>query len=664
MYNIAKHKGAVLGVILTPLLMIAVASGREATPIPEPTPTSAKKVMVTTTLTQATTPQPLPPPPAKNPGTLIVANTGDPVSLDPAWQYDTASVSVVFNVYEPLLFFKREKIDEFVPLLSTGWETSQDGLTYRFTIRKGVRFHQGGALEPHDVAHTFWRGMLQDRAGGSQWARLEPLLGVFGIKELAMQIAGVEDFSQVDAASLVQTCERVKQAVTFDDAAGTVTFNLAKPFGPFLQILASHWGSGSILDQEWLIEQGDWDADCATWTKWHDPPAEQSAIFSKMNGTGPFKFERWAAGEEWSIVRNQDYWLTQPLWEGGPSGPPALERVVAKIVPEWGTRLAMFKAGDADWIFVPRQFVAQMDPLVKEQYEGGERDQDRLTIVNPEGIARVFKSLPVAGSMDAFFTFQVNTEGGNPFVGSGTLDGLGIPPDFFSDVYVRQAFCHAFDYQTFIKDVWLGEAIQRTGPIISGHIGYRPDQPLCPFDLKKAEEEFKLAWEGKLWDTGFFLILTYDTGNDERKVAAEILEHNVEALNPNFRIAIQDIPGPTYLQQMTDTRLPLFFLGWQEDYHHPHNWVIPYIHSTGAFASWQAFPGELQEEFDTLVEHCVSLVGEEATKCYEGLQTKAQEAVIDLFLVQPLGRHYEQLWVNGWYSNPAYPAAWYYPLSK
>jgi peptide/nickel transport system substrate-binding protein len=201
---------------------------------------------------------------------------------------------VVFNVYEPLLFYKREKTDEFVPVLSTGWETSSDGLTYKFTIRNGVRFRQGGTLEPHEVAQSFWRGLLQDRTGGPQWVLLEPLLGVSGIKELATQTAGVEDFARVDPASLAQTCEMVKQAVAFDDAAGTITFSLAKPFGAFLQILASTWGS--VLDQEWMVEQGDWDADCATWTRWHDPAAEKSAIFSKMNGTGPFKFERYRHG--------------------------------------------------------------------------------------------------------------------------------------------------------------------------------------------------------------------------------------------------------------------------------------------------------------------------------------------------------------------------------
>ena len=628
-----------------------------------------KEVQVLVTPTPIPAPPPPPPTPTpaplavRNAGTMINVTIGEPETLDPAWHYDTASSAVIFNVYEPLVFYKREKFDEFVPVLSTGWDISQDGRTYAFTIRDGVRFHEGGTLEPHDVAYTIRRGLLQDRAGGPQWVLLEPILGVFGIGELATEIAGVDDFADVDPASLVATCERVKQAVAFDDSAGTVTFNLAKAFGPFLQILASGWGAA--MDMEWMTEQGAWDGDCGTWTVWHDPAAEESVVFNKMNGTGPFKFERWEPGDEWSIVRNDDYWLTEPLWDGGPSGPPSLERAVAKIVDEWGTRLAMFKAGDADSVYVPRQFISQIDPLVKEQYEGGELDPAALTVANPFGTARLYKDIPTVSSVDAFFTFQVSTEGGNPFVGSGNLDGLGIPPDFFVDEHVRKAFSYAFDYQTFIDDIFLGEASRRTGPIISGHIGYSPDQAVYPFDLAKAEEEFKLAFDGDLWENGFFLVLSYNSGNDQRKSAAEILEASIESINPGkFRIAVQDLPWPTYLKQMVQSRLPLFFIGWLEDYHHPHNWATPYVHSTGTFADWQSFPEGLSQEFDALVERCVTLLGDEARLCYEELQTKAMDSAIDIFLVQGTGRRYEQLWVKGWYSNPAYPGTWFYPLSK
>jgi len=51
-----------------------------------------------------------------------------------------------------------------------------------------------------------------------------------------------------------------------------------------MQLLSNGWASP--LDMEWMIEQGDWDGDCANWVAWHDPAPEDSPIFNAENGTG------------------------------------------------------------------------------------------------------------------------------------------------------------------------------------------------------------------------------------------------------------------------------------------------------------------------------------------------------------------------------------------
>ena len=57
-----------------------------------------------------------------------------------------------------------------------------------FNIRKGVTFHEGGTLEPHDVAYTTVRSMLQGRIDGPQWILYEaffgPDLAMAAIKDL------------------------------------------------------------------------------------------------------------------------------------------------------------------------------------------------------------------------------------------------------------------------------------------------------------------------------------------------------------------------------------------------------------------------------------------------------------------------------------------------
>ncbi|TKJ31863.1 MAG: peptide ABC transporter substrate-binding protein [Chloroflexi bacterium B3_Chlor] len=605
-----------------------------------------------------------PPPPAeppeptareiKNPNTGIYATYGEPESLDPSYEYDTASYSQIFNVYETLVWWEREAYDKYVPVLAEEMpEISDDGMTWNFKVREGIKFHEGGDLTPEDIAYSFWRTMIQDRAGGPSWVVLEPLTGYYAIEDIAEEMG--------DEAA----CEFVKSSVTFDNDAMTVTINLPAPFGPFMDILASGWGVA--MDKSWVEDLGGWDGDCANWRDYHDPEDVESVLYNVMNGTGPYKFDHWTPGEELAYVRNDDYWLTEPLWEGGPSGPAAVERIVWKIVDEWGTRYAMFEAGDADKVMVDMQYATQADELVKEQWDAtDESDPSKMTILNEDGIAKSFVNLGSVGTADVFFNFGVETEGGNDYIGSGEWDGQGIPPDFFSDIHVRKAFNHCFDIETYVEEAYLGEALRRSGPVIEGMVGHDPDLvDMWEYDLAKCEEEFKLAWDGQVWENGFFFVITYNSGNDQRRTAAEVIEAGVESVNPNFSIGVLDVPWPTYLQLMVRGRLPLFIIGWHEDYHHPHNWVFPYMHSQGTFSSWQRFPQELYDKYDAGIAECLATPLEEAAACYEGLQAMAMEDVIDIFMVQPSLRHYMQDWVQGYYFNAAYPSpAWGYRFSK
>ncbi len=621
-------------------------------------------VEVTKVVEKVVTPTPTPEPkatpypevniPFKNPGMLVVATIGEPESLDPAWTYETSGAGVEMQIYEPLMVFKRGSVDEYVPALATEWNISEDGKTYVFKIRKGVKFHEGGTLEPHDVAYSLQRGLLQDRADGPQWLLFDPLFsGLYTIEDLVKQEGGD-----------LQACQKIQEVISADDDAGTVTIKLAAPFPPLFQILGQTWGS--VYDKEWMVEQGAWDGTCENWRKWHDPAAEESVLFDKANGTGPYKLDHWTKGQEIVLKRNEDYWRTDPMWDGGPSGPARIETVIIKSVDEWGTRFAMAQAGDADLFYVPRQYVPQLQPLVKEEYNGTDASAP-MTIINEKGGLRVFKNLPNPSSADLFFNFNINAEGGNPFIGTGKLDGNGIPPDFFSDIHVRKAFAYAFDYDTFIRDAWLGEAIRHRGPIIEGMPGYDPNSFIYEYDLKKAEEEMKQAWGGEVWEKGFYMSIAYNTGNDTRRVACELLADGLAELNPKFQVSVVNMPWPAYLAQRRSGRLPIHLTGWLEDFHHPHNWVQPYMTSAGAFSAAQHFPQEMYDRYEKLIREAWEASNRdtaEANKIYAELQKAAVDDCIDIFLVQPTGRHYEQLWIKGYYYNPLLPSVLYYTLDK
>jgi len=74
-------------------------------------------------------------------------------SLGP-WQLSTAGTrEVMFNVYEGL--YKTDPTGDFKPALATDCQISEDGLTYTFTLRQGVKFHNGAQVTGADVVHSF-----------------------------------------------------------------------------------------------------------------------------------------------------------------------------------------------------------------------------------------------------------------------------------------------------------------------------------------------------------------------------------------------------------------------------------------------------------------------------------------------------------------------------
>ena len=601
----------------------------------------------------------------KNPDTyMVITGAGEAETLDPAWTYETAGSAVENNIYESLVWFDRERTDRFVPALATEWEVNDAGDVWTFQVRDGVTFHAGGTLEPHDVAYSIQRGLLQDRIDGPHWMTLEAFFGLYTIEDVAMEISGVESFDEVSDADLVKTCEMVKDAIVADDAAGTVTWNLFAPTPWFLSMLANSF-MGSVVDQEWMVENGAWDGECDNWVQWHDPAAEDTILFDQANGTGPYMLDHWTPGEETVLVANENYWRTEPMWEGGPSGPASIKRVVIKNINEWGTRLAMFEAGDADYVYVPSQYRPQLEPYYQTIcYADGSCEEG-----NADGYVQVSRDLPQNAMTPAQFNWGINIEGGNPFVGSGELDGNGIPPDFFADEHVRKAFNYCFDFETMIKDALNGEGIQAQGPIIAGMMGYREgEDPIYSYDPAKCEEEFKQAFDGAVWDSGFYMQLAYNTGNDTRRLAAEILKAGVEAVNPSFNVSVVGMPWPVLLNSRRAQKLPIYVGGWLEDFHDPHNWVHPFLHSQGAYGRVINMPEDKAAEFDALIEKAASLTtADERRPVYEEIQLKAQEDAVCIWLYQAVGRVHLQQWIEGFYYNSAYSSAsysWAYALSK
>jgi|GEM_PF-1327948 len=610
---------------------------------------------------------------SKDPQTYVYLSAYAPDTLDPALNYSAVGNWVAMNVYESLLFYQRENPDAYIPQLALEAPSlenggiSSDGRNYQFKIRPGVKFHNGGELTAEDVAYSFQRAILQGGLESPQWLFTEPLLGagVYDIAELVNPdlVDDPAGLAKADPGKLEAACLRVKDAVQANDPPGTVTFHLAQPWAPFLSTLASYFGS--IQSKAWVMENGGWDGDCRGWARFYGRSVEelnQTKLGSSANGTGPYFLRRWEIGKEIVLRSNEVYWRREPAWPGAPTGNPPIKEVVIRYIPDFETRFAMLQAGEADAIDLDTNADwPKLDNLTGVICTLN--DQDCHLSEKPDAPLKMTRGNPTVMRNDIFFTWQIDTEGGNDLIGSGKFDGNGIPPDFFGNIHVRRAFAYCFNYQTYLDQVMAGEGVRSLNLMLPGMVGYNPDTPVNDYDRARCEDEFKQAiFDGQsVWDKGFNLTIGYSKNSLVRKTIAEIFQNELTSLNSKFRIQTRELDD--YINRRRSRKLGIFTTGWQEDIHDPHNWLYPY--TVGVFAGYQALPPVLQSQFkDYLISGVQATDVAQREQIYRAFNQLYYEQSPGVLLFIPVTRFYQQRWVNGWYDNPAYTGLYFYVLRK
>jgi peptide/nickel transport system substrate-binding protein len=396
--------------------------------------------------------------------------------------------------------------------------------------------------------------------------------------------------------------------------------------------------------------------------------SSEDPLTAIANGTGAFALDHWTPGEEIALVRNDNYWRE----------PAQLEHVTIRIVEEWGTRFSMLQAGDADTVDVPVENRVQPDEMVGErcEYDAATNAYAACQTVDESKPLRLYIGRPGLVQDVILYNFDiVNTDGSNPYVGSGALDGNGIPSDFFHDVHIRRAFSYAFDWDTFINDIYNGEAVQSLTLPLPGMPGYDLNAAHYTLDLEKSAEEFKLADldhdgiaagddpEGDVWTTGFRVQMLYNQGNTTRQITAEIVSANLAAVNELFSVEILGLPWPAYLAAQRAGTIPVMTGGWLEDIHDPHNWYQPY--TTGAYGNRQRMNADLQAQFKELLDAGVAETDPDARhQIYLDFNQMYFENVPGTPVVLATSHGFEQRWVNGRILNPIFPGTYYYTIWK
>lgn len=461
--------------------------------------------------------------------TLVVQESADIPTLDPGTSYDTGSGQIVENLYETLLTYKGNSIRDLEPLLATEWQENQGGREYRFTLRDGVKFHSGNAFTCADAEYTFRRNLVTNTADSGNWFLSESLLGT---------ASNANDDQSI-------TWQRITDAVKCDGE--TLVFTLPKADPAFLAKLA-YTGQG-IVDSKHATQIGEWDGTEATWKAAVGKDLTGSPLSQQPSGTGAYKLvEKTSAAV--TATAFAEYWGDKP----------AITNVLIQKVPEQAARLQAFEKGDADLIETGGR------PVIEAQLRG------------KDGIA-ILDGLPDTSA----FGISMNQAIKGNAIGSGKLDGQGIPANFFSDADVRRGFVAAFDVPDYIKQVQGGQGDARNVLLPDSFPGYDTELSGAKFDLDAARAAFQKAWGGQVWQQGFTVNVSYRAGSVSAQTGMEMLKKNIESLNPKFRVNIVSKEWSEIIKGSNQGTEAMVMTGWAPDYADADNFITTFYASTGYY---------------------------------------------------------------------------------
>jgi peptide/nickel transport system substrate-binding protein len=232
--------------------------------------------------------------------TFVFGAEGEPVQFDPAVITDGVSQRVTTQVYDNLVRY-RGATTEVEPALAEKYEVSSDGKVWTLHIRKGVKFHDGEALDAKAVVWNFERWWKSNHPQHENQVKAGQTFEYWE-----------GQFDAFDDKSIVSKVEAVDQY--------TVRVTLKQPQAPFLANLAifSFGIASPKAVEKWGTEYG-----------------------KHPVGTGAFRFVEWKPNQEVVLEANPDYWGAKPK----------VKRVVVRNIKDNSQRLAALKAGEVHGMF-------------------------------------------------------------------------------------------------------------------------------------------------------------------------------------------------------------------------------------------------------------------------------------------------------------------------
>lgn len=432
---------------------------------------------------------------AAAPSVLNMATQTDVPSLDPAVGVDTESVEFVDAIYGQLVTYAPTG-QTIVGDLASHWSWNRTGTQLTMDIRPTARFSNGDPVTAQDVLFSV-EFMLNPKATAS----LPIYAGLVGATAYSKHPTG--SFPGVTVIN-----------------SHTVRFNLSQPEPYFLAALTS--GSGSILDPK-VVAPLDFNA---------------AKISADPVGAGPYKLQKYVAGQDLVLVKNSYYWNR---------GLPKTDEINVRIGLSPTSQLLLFQQGKLDVIGGGLSDSLQIDSSsFLQQYSNPSLHKDYMSNV----------------ALETYYMY-LNTQ---------------MKP--FQNVDVRHAIFDAIDRSQLVR-ILNGRAVPANQVIPPGMFGHDPSLPALKTNLAQARSLLKAAG----YPGGKGLTFTMVGFNDPTSIKIEsAIQAQLQQLGIHVVVKPEAL-GPLIQGVLTPNTDQAGYALWQDDYADPEDfmWNMFYSKNPGGW---------------------------------------------------------------------------------
>jgi peptide/nickel transport system substrate-binding protein len=262
--------------------------------------------------------------PAETPkDTIVMAKQiDDIISLDPAEVFEFSGGEVMGNVYDKLLDFNVKKVSELRGRLAESWSVADDGRTYTFKMKSGLKFASGNPISAEDAAWSLQRAVILNKTPGF-------ILTQFGF-----------------------TKDNVKDRIKATDPQ-TLVLVTEKQVAPSFLYYCLTANVSSIVDRKTVEPQAKGDDIGNEWLK------------TRSAGSGPYVLRSWKANESYTLEANPNFSGAAPL----------TKRIIVRHVSEPSTQRLLLEKGDVDYA----------RNLTRDQLDALKSNADIATQSGPKG---------------------------------------------------------------------------------------------------------------------------------------------------------------------------------------------------------------------------------------------------------------------------------------